>query len=239
MDRRAYLLACGTALAGCLGDSTTGLSEGRRTGTHEGISDLAVHSAIATADGGNHVDVEASPDAQFLTFTLAHDGAFSPNDVKVVLDGEGYARTYVREGFGTESPVKLGIRVPVHGASEGALVRDDRRLPLSDEVLTAIANRPRFDLRRLEVPATVDNANRVPVTVEVANTGARDGVFLAELGTNLISDTPEFRLPVPKGETATHETTISVPITPSGDGEFQVVLDWGLDRRRKTTRVEN
>ncbi|WP_458206918.1 hypothetical protein [Haladaptatus sp. NG-SE-30] len=196
-----------------------------------------------------HTDIVSLPDRQFVVADVS------------VTENEGDERTEFTNVFsvkldGTEFPQdehvrwleppsedghSLGFPVPVTDADEAAVVWHTGDDPLvhwflGDDERQKLLNAPAFEIREFSVPDSSEAGGTLEATLTVANVGDRDGIFRTELGTNLISDTPELMLDIPAGESATRTETIDVPDFASDD--VKIVLDWGADVLTRTVSVE-
>lgn len=104
---------------------------------------------------------------------------------------------------------------------------------LPARVAASLEAPPAFEVESFDVPERADG-DAVQVSFTVANVGAGDGEFLAELGTTALSDQGEVRVQVPAGETRT--LTESVGLVPSV-GDQTIVLDWGWNSLERTVSV--
>lgn len=222
-----------------LGESHQGPGGGTVT-----VASAAVHVSITSlhvTGSSAHPDVGVREDAQFLVADV------EPHDLEafgVTVDGERVERN-VYEPFGPDDGL-VAFEVPLADADSAAVVwtgGDDRvRWELPDDVVADLAVRPAFEVRRFEVADAVDAGDPIPVTLEVANVGDRDGRFLAELGAVVLSDVGEAWFDVPAGETVTEDLSLTpsiyTPMYGSSGDDLKVVLDWGADRlvRKVTVR---
>ncbi|WP_435335035.1 hypothetical protein [Haloarchaeobius sp. TZWWS8] len=215
---------------------------------------LDVWRRTTTVRNHHHTDVVADPERQYVVAAIVVDRQESaPDDgtttdgtktdqlpdaseldVSVRLDGETYADSFPLDVYwsGIGVPVPTGIEPDdgelVVGLPDGA----ETRFSLSSTQLDRLAHVPRFTLDEFTLEA--GNAT-VQATLTVSNDGDRDGRFLAELGTDSMSDTPEVEIDVPAGETATR--TESVPVAVEGSGEVTVVCQWGDESHRRAVTV--
>lgn len=210
---------------------------------------------------GTHVDPVALPDRQFVvadvaassedTATTSTPGYSESDDpreqFRVTLDGERYPKTdrifHVVPRPEDADRVRIGFPVPAPAAVDrGAVVwmptgdAPAARWELTADHRRALANPPAFEVRAFEIPGEVERGSSFEATLTVANTGASDGTFLAELGATTISDTPEIRIDVSAGETVTARQTVD-PYYHEDADELTVVLNWGADRRQRTASV--
>lgn len=203
---------------------------------------------------GVHLDPVGVPGAQFVIADVAVDGDPNgtetagvlpdPADFAVTLDG---AVTVERRGFWAGQTGRPAERdgtfaAPVLSAdADRAAIRWRAPDPPVEWRLTAahreaIANAPEFEVREFSVPASVERGAGFEASLTVANTGARDGRFLAELGATTISDTPELSFDVPVGAAVDHAEPLS-PHYPTEAGELRIVLNWGLGRLERQVAV--
>ncbi|WP_439025661.1 hypothetical protein [Haloarchaeobius sp. DT45] len=212
------------------------------------VEDIGVFRRTTTIQHSNHVDVAADPETQYVVATVvvlppetgepAEDPP-NPTDRRFVatLDGETYDDAFATE-FGSQYATTIAVPVPTGlDPAEGTLQvghrgEDGFWHQFTAEQLDRIAHVPRFTLDAFTVEA--GNAT-VQATLEVSNSGDRDGRFLAELGTNDISDTPEVSFEVPAGETVTKRE--SVAIYAEDAAEVTVVCNWGDTYHRRTVEV--
>ncbi|WP_267642631.1 hypothetical protein [Haloarchaeobius amylolyticus] len=226
----------------------TSTSETEGPGYSIDVEDVAVSRRTTTIQSGAHVDVAADPEEQYVVADVAvapHvDGETTvdppaPADLRFVatLDGDEYRRAFATE-FGGGRRTRMAVPVPTGiDPDEGALAVGPGggggvSHQFTPEQLDRIARVPRFSLDSFALEA--GNAT-VRATLAVSNEGDRDGRFLAELGTDYISDTPEVAFAVPAGETVTREE--SVPIHAEDADEVTVVLGWGSTYHRKTVEL--
>ncbi|WP_439025663.1 hypothetical protein [Haloarchaeobius sp. DT45] len=153
----------------------------------------------------------------------------SPTDLSfgLSLDGVTYTRSFPTgnspDGSTTLAvPVPTGIR-PSNGAvmwygPDGTTVR----WSLLPGHFDQLARTPRFVLESLE--ATPDES-QLSVTMSVSNQGSRAGRFLAEVGTQSVSQGAEVSFGVPLDETVIYHT--SAPLSRPDREQATVVLQWG------------
>lgn len=256
-SRRQVLATVGGALSlsGCVLNETDGVrredgvrhefGEARDVGGRSVVlENVSVRKSIPALIS-NHVDVAAFEGDQFVVADArAVDG--SPLDAALfgfdVAGRDVDSKTYLRDGaVSGENPLPLGFRVPTADYAAAAITWSgpddpDVRWELPERIVGALGREPAFEVRRFEVPRQVSVRDPVPATVEVANGGERDGVFLAELGVAVSSDVGETRYEVAAGETVTRRESLQ---THGASGELRVVLDWGFDRRSRTVNVED
>lgn len=247
----------GTSPTDTARSSTATLDLGEPIESPEGwsvtLSNVRVRSIALRA--GVHLDPVGVADGQFVLVDVAVDGdpngtatsGFLPDpaDFAVTLDG---AVTVERRGFwagraGRPAERNGTFAAPVLSAdADRAAIR--WRVPdppvewrLAAAHREAIANAPEFDVRTFSVPDSVEPGDSFDATLTVANTGARDGRFLAELGATTISDTPELSFDVPVGAAVDHVEPLS-PHYPTDAEELRIVLNWGHGRLERRIAVE-
>ncbi|MCT9095941.1 hypothetical protein [Haloarchaeobius sp. HME9146] len=212
------------------------------------VENVAVYRRTTTAANGVHVDVAADPERQYVVADVGvlppEDGETAadppaPTDLEftVTLDGESYGNAFATE-FGSQYATTIAVPVPtgiepgtgelaVGPAGDGGI-----RHEFTAAQLARIARVPQFTLESF----TVEGGNAsARATLEVTNEGDRDGRFMAELGTDYISDTPEVTFEVPAGETVTTEESVSVYAEDTA--EVTVVLGWGSTYHRRTVTL--
>lgn len=212
--RRTLLQSAGLAvasLAGCLNRQSSGRGDSGPAVTNPRLRkmvvlDFDIWGDVRVADGQFLVvDVSGFPD----------DTREYPLDV--TLDGErvapGEERPFRMTGVvppGAEpvNPERVGTHaaamdVPARRVDAAAVVEpgllDGGRWDLPESVVEALPRVPAFELRSVEATA-VDGG--VDLSVEVANTGDRTGVWLGQVSARSFNDVSEvFGLRVPVGET--------------------------------------
>lgn len=207
------------------------------------VHDVNVRRTVFTR--AVHVDPHRRSGEQFLVV----DASVSDRDLlrafELVVDGEQIdTRRNGRlvEPFGNPTDELLGLSVPAPlTADRGAVTWSGpeggiARWPLGDGHLHALANPPEFEVRGFEIPETVERGTSFAAKLTIANVGAGDGSFFAELGATTISDVPEIRVEVPAGETVSVERTVD-PHYRERDEELTVVLNWGADRLKRSANV--
>lgn len=211
------------------------------------VSNPRVHRSFVAYERP-HTDVLATEDHQFLVFDLLVEGRDSlpaGSRVGVLLAGRGYFEASRAPPSTSDSRHSTrGILVPVGRFESGSVLWDRAdvsgppvRWALPDGVLAAVATPPRFEVRAFDVPDAARDGSTVRVSVTVANTGARDGVFRAELGTAAVSDQPEVSVPVEAGETAEYTELQDVDF--GGRDALGLVLRWGTGRLTRTVERES
>lgn len=205
------------------------------------VADTRLRPAVVVH--GVHSDVRYPDEGQqFLLVRVSVDGdAPRPGRFGAVTA----ASATLSDGFDASSPgssadeADLAFPLSV-GATDAAAVvwsrptERDVRWELPDAVVSDLADAPSFEVRAFEVPDTASEEESVEVCVVVANVGDEDGTFLAELGSDAVSDQSEARLHVPAGETATLRTAVTVRFFDSE--EAGIVLRWRETLRRTVTR---
>jgi hypothetical protein len=102
-------------------------------------------------------------------------------------------------------------------------------------VIQQLNSPPVFKVVSFTVPETVKPFVEFDVTVEVENTGAGGGTFVAELGLASRSDQSTFRLGVPKNERVTGSEQKQIQGDP-GEQET-MILNWGLGQLERTIDI--
>jgi hypothetical protein len=203
--------------------------------------------------GTTHPDPLLPPDRQFVVVDVAVEGD-GPDPAGACLAArlderrpfETCRRHYVaadRNGTAGDRSVQvtaLPVPLDVGDAGEASVVwrrdaGDEAVWRLPGSVLADLSAPPAFEVRSFTVPETARPETEFEATVAVANAGARDGVFVGELGTAALSDQPDFELPVPAGETV--ETTRAVePFFSDGADAVEVRLGWDRGEAVRTVR---
>lgn len=205
--------------------------------------------------GGTHLDPVGVPGGQYVVADVAVEGdpngpateGALPDPTGFVATLDGAFTTLEHRGFwagrvGRPADDEGTIAVPVRtaGADRAAIRWRDADEPVEWRLAAAhreaIAHAPAFRVREFAVPESVEPGTSFDASLTVANTGARAGTFLAELGATTISDTPELRFDIPVGEAVDHVETVD-PHVPAGAEELRIVLDWGLGRLERRTAV--
>ncbi|WP_415379333.1 hypothetical protein [Halosimplex sp. TS25] len=213
------------------------------TGWELTVERVAVQIAVVEY-GPTHWDPNWAEEGQFVVADVAVSGEDAPDPADLHVT----CRTDAADGSGPvfvaadsnddDVRQRIGFEVPASPApAAGAIVwtPDDGpevRWVLSDDRLATIARPPEFDLREFGV----ENApgDEVAVTLTVANTGAGDGTFLAEVGDAAMSDQPELAVEVPAGETRTVTRRVRFQnVWNDGDDEPATVV-----LRYRETRME-
>jgi len=218
-SRRAVLGALASVpVTGCLemaGPTTQTTPTDRPGGTATPTDDDVAPTATPTPSG----PVRRQPGEAYQT-----------NELSVTVS-DRYA------GFAPDAPESvqpLGFAVPTDaGISEAAVVWNgprEVRWPLPDDLVAKLASAPEFSLDGFRVPETAREGVAIDVELDVANTGDRDGHFLAELGNGAISDQPEIGVAVPAGETVTASRPVEARFF---DGAMDVVCRWEGGVRRR------
>lgn len=202
------------------------------------VSNLAVRHGMVKA-GTVHPDPVWTDGAQFVLADVAVAGDSDPTDINVTATADTLDERPDRYfGFASESPdsvQRLGFVIPTDPApAEASIVWDgprEVRWPLPDALVAKLGRAPDFSVEKFDVPDSAQAGTAVSVTLEVTNTGVRDGRFLAELGDAAISDQPEIEVSVPAGETVTATESVDARFA---EGEMTVVLRWEGGVRRHT-----
>jgi hypothetical protein len=227
------------------------------------VSDPAVYRLVLAPERVSHHlyhRVTAAPaNRQYLTVTVWQRGFEVVSD-EPGIESDGWpvslplAATVAGERFasgrtvvGTENRERtgtVGIPVSLVDAQSGAVVweRSDGPSPdweLPERVVADLASAPRFEVQSFDVPDEVTRGDLLEMTATVANTGEREGRFLAEFDVDRpLYDPRETTVSVPAGETVTHTVT-RLPEYVEGTDPLPVVLDWGSDRREATVEVRD
>lgn len=201
------------------------------------VSDMTVRHGMVAFEGV-HPDPKWVKGAQFLLATLTVEGDQDPANLDVTATAntlDGRPDRYF--GFAPDAPDSVqpvGFVVPTDtDISEAAVVWNGPRevqWPLPEDLVANLASAPDFVLKELRVPETASEGMDIDVELDVANTGDRDGRFLAELGNGAISDQPEIEVTVPASETVTTSRSMEAQFF---DGAMDVVCRWegGVQRR--------
>lgn len=217
-----------------------------------------VHTDVASFEGAQFVVVSVAVQesstkaagfgaAAALTPTEQNDGPKTPpsDEFRVEVDGERSdveERRYNVEPYDeSRSPTAFAVPVLAEPAPESVRVvwtGGDREVSwgLGGDAVAKLGRAPEFEVRAFEVPEKVEKESSFEVAVTVANTGERDGTFVAELGATTISDQGEIRVAVPEGKTVTRRETLS-PYYTEGKNELTLQLDWGRSSMTRTTQV--
>lgn len=202
------------------------------------IENLAVRHGMVTF-GSVHPDPVWKEGSQFVLASVAVEGNEDPANLDVTVTADTLAERPARYyGFipePSESVQPMGFPVPtVPAPSNAALVWHgprEVRWPLSDELVRKLGRAPEFSLERFQVPESAAPGTSLDVTLEVANSGDRNGRFLAELGNAAMSDQPEIEVSVPAGETTTATRSVDARFS---EGEMTVLLRWERGVQRQT-----
>lgn len=210
------------------------------------VSAVRLRKIVHTIDEGTivHPYPAGTADSQFLVadVSTAEGGDVSSLPLAVTLDDEVVADA---ERLGTEtyrlqrdpgSSGSLAFRVTVSEPAAGAIEwrpDDDERFrwALPDALVADLARSPTFEVRRFDVPGSIDREAGFQATVEVANVGARDGRFLAAVYDQGASSFPfvgTFEFDVPVGESVTRE--LSGRAVRGDRSSATAILNWGIDR---------
>lgn len=206
------------------------------------VSDLRVRHGMVTFDGV-HPEPKWVDGSQFLLATLEVEGGRNPTDVDVTATAntldEPPDRHFGFEPDISESVQPIGFAVPTDpDISEAAVVWDGPRQvrwSLPDEPVAKLGRAPDFSVEAFRAPETAEESAAFDVGIDIANTGDRDGRFLAELGNDAISDQPEVEVSVPVDGKVTATRSVEARFF---DGRMGVVLRWdGGVRRRSLKRA--
>ena len=220
-------------------------------GTEVTVADPAVSMFVISVHAGTstvHPDVGGDPDAQFLRISVQASGggtATPPSryeSIRSTVDGRvlGNVRPFQLEN-GAD---RYALSVPVDDYDSAGVVwhhEGDRKAMwrLGADTIELLASAPSFAVRRFEAPETVQRGESIEATLTVANTGARDGTFVAEFGDfTLISDVGEETVDVIAGGETTRSLTYDPPYW-RDVSEIQLTLDWGSDQASRTVTVED
>jgi len=222
-------LAGGAAvgLAGCAGGPGATTDDEDTDTTTEAVpapETVTVHRSVRTM-GVAHLDVRGGlyVVAGFATEDAA-DGARSA--ATLVLDGESRdpVDRLVRPLDGGPG---VAFEVPAEGvdAEAGRVRTDTDATALTDESLARLAEPPAFDLVSFSVPDAEASRETATAALAVANTGGSDGRFLAELGTDRLSDRGETGVEVPAEDRTSREESVDLHGR-AESGSETVVLEW-------------
>lgn len=210
------------------------------------VSNLRVQRSFI-AYRSPHTYVLAESNHQYLVFDRLIDGRGFPSSSRtgVLLEGRGYFGVEAApSGSRTPEHSTLGIRVPAEQFERGSIVwnRPDVYGPavrwvLPESVLADIDTPPQFEVRAFTLPDTALDGSTFRISVEIANTGSRDGVFRAELGSADLSDRPEFTVGVDAGSTATHTRQHHADFR--GRDTLTLVLEWGTGELERTVEKKS
>lgn len=201
------------------------------------VSDLAVRHGMVTFNSV-HPDPKWVDGAQFILATLTVEGDRDPANLDVTattntLD-ERPSRYFGFDPDSSESVQPLGFAVPTDPVvSEAAVVWNgprEVRCPLPEDLVAKLGRAPDFSLEGFRAPETAQDGEDFDVELDVANSGDRDGYFLAELGNGAMSDQPEIEVSVPAGEVVTATRSVGARFS---DSRMEVVLRWegGIQQR--------
>ncbi|WP_332899717.1 hypothetical protein [Haladaptatus sp. CMSO5] len=225
------------------------LSLGETATSSDGVSvtiaEAAVRKIIFTPDvgGGTHKRPASEPDAQFLGFDVeTAETEISSLEFTAVLDGIPTESKVYRTDFVPGHSTRLNLLVPVQavesGAIEWAVSPDEHyRWTLPDAVWTKLAKSPEFETE-FAVPESIPRGEPFAASVEVTNTGNRDGRFLGivlDQGAGSLPLVSEFTFPVSVGETVSRD--LSGRAVNSESGRATAIFDWGLERQTATFTV--
>lgn len=231
--------------------------DGRTKRTSAGSATVAIvglRAAVPTPAVGSpaHVDVAAPAGEQFVVAeVILRDGAGEPRapdgdlPLAVEVDGERNprGRPVLVDTFGWNSGgTPVAFPVAAAAAESAALVwtppdGEAVRFPLAADVVSRFPRTPAFAVETLAAPDRVTRGDPFPVRLAVANDGDRAGRFLAEFGTDLVSDVGEVSFPVPAGRTRDHCFQLRPGHYPPGRSEVDVVLRRGSTTLRRPVAV--
>lgn len=227
-----------------LGPGETAASE---DGTAATLSAVRLRRIVYTIDEGTSVRPYPAGEtgSQFLVADVATaaDRPASSLALAVTLDGAAATDRAYRLGDPGESHGSLAFSIPVAAVERGAIEwrpsREERfRWQTPSSVVADVDRAPRFEVRRFDVPGTIERGGPLRATLEVANTGDRDGRFLGEVYDRGASSLPlvgRFAFEVPAGESTTEQLTGRAV---SGDrSSATAILDWGVDRREASFSI--
>lgn len=209
------------------------------------ISEPAVRKIIFTPDvgGGVHKRPASEPDAQFLGFDVeTAETEISSLEFASVLDGTRTENKVYRHDFVPGQSTRLSQLIPVqvveNGAIEWTASSDEHyRWTLPDVVLTKLAKSPEFEVE-FSVPESIPRGNPFTATLDVTNTGNRDGRFLGVIldqGAGSLPLVSKFTFPVSVGETVSRDLSGEAVRTDSS--EMTAIFDWGLERQTESFAV--
>lgn len=199
--------------------------------THIDIACLEAHQfAIAEAEA---TDADGNSILSDVRFALAVDGVQYPQD-----DQHWY---WALSPGSNDRPGLPAFPAPITDATNAAIVwlRDGAqsvRWKLPPETVRSLGQPSTFSVRSFETPDSVDRGEAFEAAFAVANTGERDGHFIAEFGAGPISDHGEVTVEVPAGTEQTYAGTID-PHYPEGTDTLDVTLDWGCNRLHRAISV--
>lgn len=229
-----------------LGESVDPATGPTVTVTAVTVSELVRSTSIGSP---THVDVACADGRQFVVLeadATGADGTSVLGDVEFALDLDGTRypgpdeQRYWALPPGTDRPGRPAIAVPVADVTDGTVVWRREPSPvrwdLPAEIVDALGRSPAFAVRSFDTPDAVARGERIDVAVTVANTGDREGRFVAELGAGPLSDHGEFTMPVPAGGERTH-TELLEPFGSEDAATVEVTLAWGCGRRRRSVAI--
>jgi hypothetical protein len=206
------------------------------------IEKLAVRHGMVKF-GSVHPDPIWKDGSQFVLASVVVEGDEDPANLDVTVTADTLDERPDRYyGFVPDTPESvqpLGFAVPTAPAPSNVAIvwhgPREVRWPLPDELVTKLGRAPDFSLEGFKVPESASPGTSLDVSLEVANSGTREGRFLAELGDAALSDQPEIEVPVPAGETVTDTQSVDAHFT---EGEMTVLLRWeGGVQRQTVTRA--
>ncbi|WP_338729487.1 hypothetical protein [Haladaptatus sp. DJG-WS-42] len=209
------------------------------------ISEPQVRKIIYTPDvgGGTHKRPAGETNAQFLGFDVeTAETEISSLEFTPVLDGTRTESKVYRTDFVPGQSTRLSLLVPVQAVESGAIewtvsADEQYRWTLPDAVLTKLAKSPEFETE-FSVPESIPRGDSFTASIDVTNTGDRDGRFLAvvlDQGAGSLPLVPKFTFPVSIGETVSRELSGEAVRTDSS--EMTAIFDWGLERQTASFAV--
>jgi len=259
--RRASLRLGGlglmSAVAGCStfsadDESSRTLSVGETATGSDGVevtvSDPQVRKIIFTPDVGSsvHAYPTGKTDSLFLTVSVStEDADITSLQLAPLLDGTQHGNRTYRHSFKSGSSGKLSFRLPIAQAQSGAIAwrpssDEQYRWQLPDSVVAKIGASPRFEVEGFAVPAMSKRGNPFTASLTVANTGERDGRFLAVIlneGPSSVPLVSEFTVPVSAGQTVTQD--LSGRAIEGEQSSVTAILDWGINELQASFSISD
>ena len=217
-------------------------------GTTVTVASFRLRKIVYTLDVGSSAHAYPAGDAtsQFLVAdvsTSSGDGVGSL-PLAVTIDADEATDRAYRLGGPGDVHGPLAFPIPVSPADQvwvewGASERDRFRWPAPDSVVTDGGRSPAFEVRRFDVPESVERNADFRATLEVANGGDRPGRFLGavyDLGAGSLPLVTKFVFDVPVGESVTEELEGREV---GGDrSRATAILDWGVDQREASFELD-
>lgn len=226
--------------SGCLG--------GPNPSTDSVTANVILRSAIRYVKNDDAIGVDPPEGDQFAFVYPPGPGSdLSPDAFGLELGDRWFAPRATIPGFMLHTPGVgeaytegdrsgwLVFDVTKVDADDGALVQDGTRTPLPEDSLPAFAAAPAFSIESVSVPDAVSADEFISVTVEVANDGDREGMFLAGIQRDGTFQTVEVTVGVGAVETATKR--LEVGVDPGGTEPLRLVHAGG--RESYTVHVES